>query len=411
MEAIKNLLIRKGVKIPCPEGVEIGDDINPDMISGDNVVIHSGCKIMGNSTLIMPGVNLGLEAPATVINCQIGKKVELSGGFFSGSTFLDNSSMGSGAHIRPACLLEEGAKGAHTVGLKQTILFPYVTLGSLINFCDCLMAGGTSEKNHSEVGSSYIHFNFTQNQDKATASLIGDVPRGVMIKERPIFLGGQGGIVGPVKVEYGTVVAAGTIIRKDIERPDTMVLGSNVIPRAIPFHANLYTNLERIIRLNFNYLANLVALRRWYLDVRSIFTEGIMTQALHRGATDKIDEAIIERLKQLGKVAAKMAESIEAQKALSGSPSEKTITRKMEFGERWPEISAFFNGCMDEKGDIRKLDAFSDSINTEISQIGKDYTRVIKGLDREISMVGVAWLQGIVDSINSGAWEFLPSFK
>ena len=94
------------------------------------------------------------------------------------------------------------------MGLKQTILFPFVTLGSLINFCDCLMAGGTSRQNHSEVGSSYIHFNYSTNQDKATPSLIGDVPRGVMLNQPPIFLGGQGGLVGPVCLEYGTVIAA-----------------------------------------------------------------------------------------------------------------------------------------------------------------------------------------------------------
>jgi UDP-N-acetylglucosamine/UDP-N-acetylgalactosamine diphosphorylase len=52
--------------------------------------------------------------------------------------------------------------------LKQTILFPFVTLGSLINFCDIFMSGGSDRKNHSEVGSSYIHFNYTPNQDKAT---------------------------------------------------------------------------------------------------------------------------------------------------------------------------------------------------------------------------------------------------
>ena len=107
--------------------------------------------------------------------------------------------MGPGAQVREGCLLEEEANGAHCVGLKQTILFPFVTLGSLINFCDCLMAGGTSRKDHSEVGSSYIHFNFTPDGDKTTASLFGDVPRGVMLDQPPIFLGGQGGAVGPVR--------------------------------------------------------------------------------------------------------------------------------------------------------------------------------------------------------------------
>ncbi|NTV96894.1 MAG: TOBE domain-containing protein, partial [Thiobacillus sp.] len=58
---------------------------------------------------------------------------------------------------------------------------PFVTPGSLVNVCDCLMAGGTDRRNHSEVGSSYVHFNYTPHQDKATASLLGDVPHGVML--------------------------------------------------------------------------------------------------------------------------------------------------------------------------------------------------------------------------------------
>ena len=118
--------------------------------------------------------------------------------------------------MREGCLLEEEAGGAHCVGLKQTILFPFVTLGSLINFCDCLMAGGTSRQDHSEVGSSYIHFNYTPDGDKTTASLFGDVPRGVMLDQPPIFLGGQGGAVGPVRVGFGTVVTAGSVLRGDV---------------------------------------------------------------------------------------------------------------------------------------------------------------------------------------------------
>ena len=31
-------LIKKGVRIAAPESVEIGDDVDPDRISGDNVV-------------------------------------------------------------------------------------------------------------------------------------------------------------------------------------------------------------------------------------------------------------------------------------------------------------------------------------------------------------------------------------
>ena len=410
MEKIKDLLINKGVKMPCPESVEIGDDINPDRISGDNVIIHSGCKLYGSKTLVLSGVKLGYEAPATVCDCQIGKNVELSGGYFYGSAFLENSSMGSGAHIRQACLLEEGARGAHTVGLKQTILFPFVTLGSLINFCDCLMAGGTDSKNHSEVGSSYIHFNFTQNQDKATASLIGDVSRGVMINQKPIFLGGQGGMVGPVTIEYGTIVAAGTIVRKDIVKEDTILLGSPAIARSMPFHADIYSNLNRILKLNINYIASLIALRSWHIYVRSIFIKDTFEKELHSGAVEKLDSAISERLKQLRKIAEKMPESIEVQKSISDNPSEKLIMRKKEFGDKWPDIEEFLKGCVEENDDNQNRDDFLKIIHNVISQRGNDYITVVKSLKKEESQKGTAWLQGSVDSINGRAWEFLSSF-
>ena len=144
-------LIKKGVQIPNPVGIEIGDDVDLDGISGDNVVIHSGCKIFGASTLVLAGVRLGYEAPVTVQDCQLGSGVQLRGGFFQGAVFLNGAVAGSGAHIREGTILEEQARVAHTVGLKHTILFPFVTLGILINFCDCLVAAGTSAEDHSEV--------------------------------------------------------------------------------------------------------------------------------------------------------------------------------------------------------------------------------------------------------------------
>jgi len=183
-------LLEKGVSLSAPETIEIDKELNPDRISGKDIRIHAGCKLFGNKTLICEGAELGFEAPVTLNNCYIGPNVKLKGGYFENAVFLEGAEAGSGAQVRAGTIFEEQASIAHTVGLKQTILFPFVTLGSLINFCDCLMAGGTSRKNHSEVGSSYIHFNYTPNQDKATASLIGDAPSGVMLNQNPIFLGG-----------------------------------------------------------------------------------------------------------------------------------------------------------------------------------------------------------------------------
>jgi bifunctional UDP-N-acetylglucosamine pyrophosphorylase / glucosamine-1-phosphate N-acetyltransferase len=400
-------LMEKGVRVPCPESVEIGEDISPERVSGDNVVIHSGCKIYGRETLIMPGARLGYETPVTINNCQIGRDVDLKGGFFEGSAFLAGSSMGSGAQVREGCLLEEGARGAHSVGLKQTILFPYVTLGSLINFCDCLMAGGTDEKNHSEVGSSYIHFNYTPNQDKATASLMGDVPRGVMVNQPPVFLGGQGGIVGPVILEYGTVIAAGTIVRKDILKENSMLLGSPSIPSVVPFQRGAYHNLKRIISLNLNYIANLVALRRWYLDIRFMFTGSEkMEKMLFQGAVDKLDSAIKERVRQLGKV----AEKAHLTRLTDGEMKAIDILKEAFF-RRWQELEGRIREALSAEGDPVKRAGFVETINQAINRHGKDYITVIKKLNGQESSAGTAWLQGIVANVSGRAFALLPGME
>ncbi|MBW2641706.1 MAG: UDP-N-acetylglucosamine pyrophosphorylase, partial [Deltaproteobacteria bacterium] len=38
-------LLKKGVKIPNPQSIEIGPEVDVDRISGDGVVIHTGCKL------------------------------------------------------------------------------------------------------------------------------------------------------------------------------------------------------------------------------------------------------------------------------------------------------------------------------------------------------------------------------
>ena len=116
-------LIQKGVKISNPQSIEIGSEVNIEQISGKGVVIYSGCKILGSSTIILQGTKLGYEGPVTIDNCQIGPQVELRGGFFRVAVFLERVSLGSGASVREGTILEEESSVAHSVGLKQTILF------------------------------------------------------------------------------------------------------------------------------------------------------------------------------------------------------------------------------------------------------------------------------------------------
>lgn len=403
-------LLKKGVRIPNPFSVDVGEEVDPERISKNGVVLYTGTKISGAKTLISSGAKLGGEAPVTVANCRLGRGVELKGGFFKYSVFLDQANMGSGAQIREGCLFEEEANGSHTVGLKQTILFPFVTLGSLINFCDAFLSGGTSRKDHSEVGSSYIHFNYTPNQDKATASLLGDVPRGVMLREPPIFLGGQGGLVGPARIGFGTVIAAGEVWRRDCPAGGQLLQGEGKHASVKPFHPGLYGDIRRRVTNNILYLANLLALKQWYLHVRSSFPgDPELGEALYQGALETLDAAVAERLTRFKALAEKMEKSLElGERFLPEETRGDILGQQREFRERWPELEACLTDRQEEAAGREERDRFLADLPSVREAQGDDYIRAIRSLDRDSVSLGTLWLQGVVDSVAERALDRVP---
>jgi bifunctional UDP-N-acetylglucosamine pyrophosphorylase / glucosamine-1-phosphate N-acetyltransferase len=385
---LKEVLVQKGVHIPNPESVDIGEDIDVDRIAARGVTIYSGCKLYGTETFIAEGAQIGFEAPVTIKDCYVGPSVALKGGFFQEAVFLEKSSCGLGSHVRTGTILEEEASIAHTVGLKQTILFPYVTLGSLVNFCDCLMAGGTSRENHSEVGSSYIHFNYTPNQDKATPSLMGDVANGVMLNQSPIFLGGQGGLVGPCTIAYGTIVAAGSICRKDQKKGNYLVIEGAAGSARIPFKPGGYGSLKRILNNNFNYIGNLLALWQWYDEVRRLFVGPDFPQQIADGLKKTLKSGIDERIKQMGRLREKV------QHALSADSQVKVA---QIFCDRWDNILSALVNTNKYQGSAKLMDQFLIIMENQIKTKSKNYIPCIQSLAPDQIDKGTLWLQSIVD--------------
>ncbi len=393
-----------------PAGVTFDDHVRRSRIS-NKAVIHTGCKLFGGNTLICDGAELGFEAPVTVKDCYIGPNVKLKGGFFENAVFLAGAEAGSGAHVRTGTIFEEQTSIAHTVGLKQTILFPFVTLGSLINFCDCFMAGGTSRENHSEVGSSYIHFNFTPNQDKATASLIGDVPHGVMLNQQPIFLGGQGGLVGPCRIAYGTVIAAGSVCRKDQLKPDQLVFEGGGRGGRVPNSTGIYRSVKRQTVNNILYLANLVALMAWYTHVRHQFIGEQFPQTLYEGLVDTLHLAISERIKRF----VVFCERLNASKALylqqmGANASTNLIQQKEELYTNRNQAGDLICGYLDRLHKNQNV-AFSTLIDRNIRQLGPNYLNVIQNLDATEREIGTHWLQQIVDDVTEQMLGLFPAMR
>ncbi len=381
-----NRLTHQGVEIPDPAQVWIDPRVNPDRIQGPGTILYPGTRLIGDRTYIGAGARIGTEGPATVSQSALGPGAAVCSGYCHGAVLLAGASLGANAHVREGTILEEGARTAHAVGLKQTILFPFVTLGSLINFCDCLMAGGTGPDNHSEVGSSYIHFNFTPHQDKATPSLIGDVPAGVMLDRPAIFLGGQGGMVGPCRLGFGTVAAAGTLIRKDELRCGRLLVGGPGHQGNIAYRPGAYKGLRRILINNLTYIGNLLALRDWYRQVRGDFIGPRLPMPVWQALMETLDLALDERIRRLEQLGTKILPA----------PDETGPDPAYERG--WPALVQTLTGLRVEPpcedGDKNR---FLEALAAASDGCAGEYLRTIRTLPEETRSAGRTWLQRIVD--------------
>lgn len=388
-------LVEKGVIAPNPLSLDVGSDVDVSRISGDRVTLYPGCRIYGAKTAISAGCTLGAEGPVTLEDCRLGPGVELKGGSAKQAVFLEKASMGPGAQVREGSLLEEESSGAHSVGLKQTILFPFVTLGSLINFCDCLMGGGTSRRDHSEVGSSYIHFNFTPDGGKATPSLFGDVARGVMLDRPPIFLGGQGGAVGPVRVAYGTVVAAGSILRRDVLEEGKLVVTGAPPGLKRDRAPNKFADLGRVVRNNVLYLANLLTLEAWYTTVRQpFFARQDLGLRVYEGALDML-------------VMAKRERSIRLKALAQNVPASRSAGRELR--DRIEEVCALFDHVPAPA--TADAEPFLQAFEASSAATSGSYLEAIRTLTPQTRTKGVEWLQGVVEGLCEEAQGLLPSFS
>ena len=302
LETKLDILEARGVTIVDRRQTYVDDAIDANRICR-GAVLFPGTRLVGAQTFVGPGAKVGSEGPAVLEDTLIGENAEIASGYLRQAVMLRDSRVGSNAHIRGGTLLEEEASTAHAVGLKHTILMSFVTMGSLINFCDALVSGGSSRKNHTEVGSGFIHFNFTprgQFGDKATASLIGDVAHGAFLRKPRVFLGGLGGIVGPQRVGFGSFTLAGQVVRREV--PPNRIIGDAARIVDMEFGA-LNESPKRILKLNLEYIGNLSALRAWYQAVRlvriPVLPEYEHLRIVVQAASELLSVCIDERVERL----------------------------------------------------------------------------------------------------------------
>jgi UDP-N-acetylglucosamine/UDP-N-acetylgalactosamine diphosphorylase len=296
-------LLERGVIVVDPRQTFIDPQVDLGRIAC-GAILHPGTRLIGPRVLIAARAVVGSEGPASLENAVLDEEAEVASGVVKDSVLLRRARIGANGHVRAGTLLEEEASTAHAVGLKHTVLMSFVTLGSLINFCDGLIAGGSSRRRHTEIGSGFIHFNFTpwgEEGDKATPSLVGDVSRGVFLRERRIFLGGLSGLVGPGRVGFGSVTAAGQVIRHEV--PEGRLFADAARPVDREWSGTSSAPPGARIEKNVRYIGQLVALREWYRQVRLARLPSSDEYALSRAVLEEalriLDSSIEERTQRL----------------------------------------------------------------------------------------------------------------
>ncbi|MBI4081954.1 MAG: hypothetical protein HY423_05020 [Candidatus Lambdaproteobacteria bacterium] len=413
-------LARRGVAVAEPRLVAIGREVPLERIAA-GVRLHPFCRIVGAQTRIDAGAEIGRAGPATLEETQVGaravvgdlgpvtlREVCLGPGTVLGcgaaeqAVFLGKEgreppfTAGYGFRVRAGSLYEEDSSSAQHTDTKMTILFPWVTLGSNLNWCDLLVAGGTAPElgRFSEVGSGAIHFNFTPRGDKATGSLLGNVTDGVFLDRPRLFIGGNSSVIGPVRVAFGAITPAGARLRGEIGPGATPAEQHADAPS--DRGGEIYGSVARVYRSQVLLIGELAALDGWYGEARARIARGDPDQTeLYRRGRELVPLNLTERVRQLGALVARLEGSIALLEA--GRPGDPRIAQQRALVEHWPRIERHL---LNHAAAVELMPAaLRDGLAESAARHGRVYTRVVQGLPPAAVAAGRAWLRGIAGRV------------
>ena len=418
---LRNLLER-GVHIPDLNLVHITRDVKLENIApgctiypfvrikGSKTQIHSGARIGARGPVILENSLIGENAvigdlgQVTLIDTVVGPKSVLGAGvaeqavFLGKETLINDFTTGYGFRVRKGSLYEEDASSAQHTDTKMTILFPWTTLGSDINFCDALLAGGTGPElgSFSEVGSGTIHFNYSIRGDKATASLFGDVFQGAFLDQERIFIGGSNSLLGPVKADFGTMTAAGARIKGKL--PKGLNYGHSLPKGTVNYDARIFSGVSGIVKNQVNVLAELTALANWYKQVRiNCAAQSPEQKFLYESGLRMIKLNYQERLHQLNRYVDFLENSVRLLESMQAS--KKQISEQKDLLSRWPKLDSEFKNL--EKHEIQIPESLKDEFDNLQSQGQSDYTGLIKNLSQSGNQTGKTWLSEIAGIVRN----------
>ena len=414
-------LARRDVSVPSPQQVYIGREV-PLRHIGKGSILYPFCRITGSRTSIHPNARIGprgsvvlensivgresvigSQGPVCLIDSQTGPLTVLGSGTAEQSVFLgketkiNDFTTGVGFRARKGTLYEEDASSAQHTDTKMSVLFPWVTLGSNVNLCDLMMTGGVGPEigKFTEVGSGTVHFNFTIRGDKATASLFGNVPAGVFLREKRLFIGGNNSLIGPIQAEFGALTAAGARIAGNLK--NGLNMGQALTAGHREYDPRIFTRSKEIVEQQVHYVAQLVALCHWYEAVRFPLAQSDPERlTLFQAARQILVLNIHERISQIGSFIEALDTSIRLLEQQPLLPRE-TIKEQKILLEHWPRLKQHLQGF---ENHFREMPSpLAAALQESASRHGPHYTRIIRNLPRNCRDLGKSWLESIVHRV------------
>ncbi len=421
--SIVEKLQNKGVQIPAPNQIQIGEEVIADNIE-PNVVLLPGIVIQGSKTMLGQGTVLG--PGGTFCNVRCGRRVKLQTGYYENCVFLNGTEIRSNAEMRAGTIFMEEAQAAHTVGCKMTILGMRVILGSLINFCDVFVSGGNEEPfGFTEIGSGAIHYNFTPNGLKF-GSLIGPGALGEMYGLYPkTFIGGQTQIIAPTMIGHQVLVPAGTSVRQPIPS-GVLSIDSALAPGKKAYQPSLITSAKEKFWLTAVLIIHYQALSRYFTVIRKTFAQShhdAFLEHLYEQANEMIQINIQERLKWL------FSQTERHEPAnLFGKLSTSLKLHQQELNKRSKNKISFYLQQIEEHSILlmhkdlleKQLQQTAPQIPQEVEFLSAcqpyieacaSYAEFITSLPFELKRQGQNWLQTLITQMISQIQETLQNSK
>ena len=174
---LRNKFFKLGVKMTGPETIFFSEDTK----IGKNVVIEPFVVI---GTKVKIGNNVTIKSFSHLESCKIENKVEI----------------GPYARIRPETILKEGSKIGNFVEVKKSIV------------------GKKTKVNHlSYIGDSELGKSVNIGAGTITCNYDGVKKSKTKIKDK-VFIGSNSSLVAPVTIANNSIVGAGSVITKNVEK-------------------------------------------------------------------------------------------------------------------------------------------------------------------------------------------------